>query len=614
MRGMYFTRTSTARLTWLAAVGLTAVVAAGCGSSSGDGGSSGGDLQSEVGKPTNTELPSNAKQGGSVTFLSSGDVDFLDPGQTYYTFAFAVQQAVNRTLYSYMPNDSTKIIDDLADGDPQITPDNKQITVKIKSGVKYAPPVNREVTSDDVRYAIERAFTTSVPSGYATSYFGDIVGAPDSPIKISALKDFPGLQTPDDHTLVIKLDKPSAPLVAGALVMPITVPVPREYASKYDKAVPTDYDQYVAFTGPYMVKNDAEGKTVGRDAGKRIEIVRNPNWDKSTDYRPAYLDAITIDEGNSDTSVSSRRIIDGSHLMGTDAAHPPPTILRDLLTGPKKDQLGRVPSGGAHWDSMNIRKKPLDNLNVRKAIIAIVDRDAIRAVSGGAAIGPFAYSYIPPGIPGFEESGGLKGYPEFDWLQHPDGGDQATAEKYLNAAAKEGVPVKDGKYAGGDQLTAATSNTPEAGKAAEVFQDSLKKIGIDLKIRQVPTDTLYTKFCGVPEAEPEFCLGIGWVKDFQDAQTMLQPTFDGRAIKPAGNVNWSLLDNDEVNAALDEAAKKPIGPERNKAFAAANKLIVAQAPNVLESWDDNFQTESGDVQGVMNEYTTAWDFTFSSIK
>ncbi len=40
--------------------------------------------------------------------------------------------------------------------------------------------------------------------------------------------------------------------------MPITVPVPEEYAEKFDKKSPTDYDQYVAFTGPYMVKNDAQ--------------------------------------------------------------------------------------------------------------------------------------------------------------------------------------------------------------------------------------------------------------------------------------------------------------------------------------------------------------------
>ena len=37
--------------------------------------------------------------------------------------------------------------------------------------------------------------------------------------------------------------------VAAALVMPITVPVPKEYAEKFDRKSPTDYDQYTVFTG-----------------------------------------------------------------------------------------------------------------------------------------------------------------------------------------------------------------------------------------------------------------------------------------------------------------------------------------------------------------------------
>ena len=55
-----------------------------------------------------------------------------------------------------------------------------------------------------------------------------------------------------------------------------------------------------------MVRNDASGKVVGRDPGKSIDIVRNPNWDAATDYRPAYLDEIRIEEGNDDLTVASR--------------------------------------------------------------------------------------------------------------------------------------------------------------------------------------------------------------------------------------------------------------------------------------------------------------------
>ena len=68
--------------------------------------------------------------------------------------------------------------------------------------------------------------------------------------------------------------------------MPITIPVPQEYAEKYDRKSPSTYDQYTVFTGPYMVRNDAEGKVVGRDPGKLIELVRNPNWDANDRLPP----------------------------------------------------------------------------------------------------------------------------------------------------------------------------------------------------------------------------------------------------------------------------------------------------------------------------------------
>ncbi len=90
---------------------------------------------------------------------------------------------------------------DLAEGEPQISKDNKTITVKLRSGVKFSPPVDREVTSRDVKYAFERAFTSNVPSGYATSYFGDIKGAPSAPGKFRSI---PGIKTPDDHTIVLR--------------------------------------------------------------------------------------------------------------------------------------------------------------------------------------------------------------------------------------------------------------------------------------------------------------------------------------------------------------------------------------------------------------------------
>ena len=72
-------------------VGLIAL--AGCGGSNDNSTSTGGTAAAGA--------PTNAKQGGTLTVLSSGDVDYIDPGQDYYQFGYMVQYAVNRTLYSF---------------------------------------------------------------------------------------------------------------------------------------------------------------------------------------------------------------------------------------------------------------------------------------------------------------------------------------------------------------------------------------------------------------------------------------------------------------------------------------------------------------------------------
>src|SRR5437868_14943960 len=106
---------------------------------------------------------------------------------------------------SFMPNDATKEIPDLAASAPAITDGGKTVTVDLRHGVKFSPPVNREATSADVKYAIERGFTKQVPNGYAGAYFGSLEGAPSAP---SDYKPIPGIQTPDKYTVVFKLTKP----------------------------------------------------------------------------------------------------------------------------------------------------------------------------------------------------------------------------------------------------------------------------------------------------------------------------------------------------------------------------------------------------------------------
>ena len=140
-------------------------------------------------------------------------------------------------------------------------------------------------------------------------------------------------------------------------------------------------------------------------ARQEIEIVRNPNWDKCTDYRPAFLDSITIEEGNDDLATAARRTLNGSDsdlLRRRPAAGPGPQARRAAVQGPARRSSVR-------WHALialNTTVKPFDNINVRKAIIAGFDRNALRLTRGGEILGDIATGWIPPGIPGFEEAGG----------------------------------------------------------------------------------------------------------------------------------------------------------------------------------------------------------------
>ena len=163
------------RVAMLAALLALILFVAACGSSSNN---KGGSVKSSAGQ----KIP-QGKTGGELTVLSAGDVDYMDPGQMYYTFGYMIGYSVNRALYSFKPDNAEKPVPDIAAADPVISKDLKTITIKIKRGIKFSPPVNREVTTKDIKYAMERVFSANVPNPYATGYFGNIVGAPKTPAK-----------------------------------------------------------------------------------------------------------------------------------------------------------------------------------------------------------------------------------------------------------------------------------------------------------------------------------------------------------------------------------------------------------------------------------------------
>ena len=596
-----------------AVIALASALAA-CGSDDdGDEGSDGGvaAVPEEFAPPT--EPADDAVEGGDLKVLASGDVDYMDPGAAYYQFTYMVTSATHRALLSWAPGDTEEPTPDGAEDYPEVSDDDQTITFTIREGMEFAPPVSREITAADYEYAIERALLPGIANGYQ-GYLSDMVGfeaaqkeAEENPT--GGAPDIEGVTATDDYTLEIQLDKPSAYVVTQALSLPISAPVPEEYAEEFDAENPSTYGDHVVASGPYMVENNAEGELTGYTSGREIQLVRNPNWDGEAtgDFRPAYLDSIEIQEGFNDTASASRKVLSGEATVSGDFV-PPPNVLKEAATEAEPGQLTLTPSGGNRYIALNTQEPPFDDIDVRKAVIANSDREALRNTRGGELVGPVATHFIPPEFPGFEEAGGVEGDPSLDFLATPTG-DADLAAEYMRAAGFE-----SGQCEGPDCKLLMVGDDISPGKdTSEVFRGQLEELGFDVTFRPVDHDIMYTRFCSIPEQQPEVCPNVGWLKDFNDAQSMLQITFSGEAIDPENNSNWPQLDVPEINDAMDEATLINDPGERAEAWGEIDKQIAAQAPAVPWVWDNQSNIKSPDVLGVINKFNANWDLSHTSL-
>ena len=107
-----------------------------------------------------------------------------------------------------------------------------------------------------------------------------------------------------------------------------------------------------------------------------------------------------------------------------------------------------ISAGGGAGDryiAVNNTDGPFKNVNLRKALWAATDREALDRLRGGKTVADVMTHFLWNGIAGFEEAGGYPG-PKVDYNEHPTG-DMAVAEKYMKLA---GYP--SGKYTGSETL------------------------------------------------------------------------------------------------------------------------------------------------------------------
>jgi peptide/nickel transport system substrate-binding protein len=540
---------------------------------------------------------SGQKRGGTLKLLGAEGFSHMDPGQVYGQLDYMITFATQRPLYYFKPEDPRHQVPDLADGQPVVSADNKTVTVKLKSGIRYGTNTKtaitgKEVTSADVKYAFERGLNPNVGNGYEAVYF-PLVGAGKAkggPIS--------GIETPDAHTIVFKLSKPFGATTSRALVMPLSMPVPKSYAGAGDQKTPNTYEskpETQAFTGPYMISNYQPDKS--------ITLVRNPQWDPKTDRRPAYLDTITWTL-NVDPNVSGRQIFSSPGLANGDT--PSAGAVKRFATQ-AKDRIVFTPSGN-RYVAVNTQRKPFSDVNVRKALAAALDRRAMLLARGGTLVGEVANHFLPPTIPGYAEAGGAKGTGA-DYLANP-AGDPAIAAKYMKLA---GFP--SGKANGEKVLMLGSSDSP-AKETAEITRDAIASLGFKVTFRLLDQGTLYSKYCQVTSElkKIDICGAAGWIPDFSDPFAMLVATFSGASISPTNNPNPSLLDDPQINAAMDKGAQINDPAQRAKAWGAIDRRLTDTASAIPFDFDTPPNILSSNVQGVIAQWNASWDLPYMSLK
>jgi peptide/nickel transport system substrate-binding protein len=598
---------------------LLALGLAACGSSSkkSSGTSTSTSGQSSVplkaGEDASAEgVNAQGKKGGMLTAYSSEDFLHLDPGAAYFSLDYTAVYATQRTLLIYPPNSTSILAPNLATEVPTaanggITDGGLTVTVHIQQGVKFSPPVNREVTSADVEYAIDRAANPNVSNGYFLAYFGNLQGAAQA-----KGGKFPGVTTPDKFTIQFHLTKPTDQTLIGALQMPATAPVPEELAGPLDKHSPSLYGSAaLVATGPYMFKNDPKtGKVdgIGYQTGKSATLIRNPNWDPNTytsAYKPpAYLDQININIGG-EATVIGQQVLKGSGSVQVDT--PAQSIVK-LAYESYPSQITFTTAGGDHYGGLDTTSAPFNNVNLRRAVWAAVDREAIVKARGGPLVAEPLTHFITPGTDGYEQAGGAAG-PNYPWNTNVNG-NMTEATSLMKAA---GYP--SGKYTGTTTLTVVGGNNGNAPAVAEIVVGALNALGFKTHLSLVDQSTMYGKYCGVPKQHINVCPSSGWIRDFDNPLTVLYVPFNGNAIVPTNNSNFSNFNDPTINNQMTQASLIQDPGQAAVAWANIDKELVNLAVGVPEEFDNQPNISASNVADIGDLWNVgSVDYAYTSIK
>ncbi|GAB2919850.1 ABC transporter substrate-binding protein [Streptomyces mayteni] len=547
-------RTVLARVATIAA----AVLALGACSNGGPGSS---DDSGQNGGVSYTDTP---ESGGTVYVLQNADFSYLDPARGFDGGVNNFYRLVYRTLTTPAPgnaDDPSVIVPDLATDLGTPSEDGLTWTFTLKEGVRFQD--GSPITSADVKFGISRAWDPEL--GIGSPYARQVIDAPEGyegPYRSGPLET---IETPDERTIVFHLKEPY-PEFGSVVAQNSFVPFP-EGTGAGDEFI----DEIIA-SGPYRLDSYTPGSS--------IRLVRNEEWDPETDdVREAYPDNWEFVIGLDPATIDERLLAGQGDDANAISLTIQPATLPRVQTPQLQERLMRMEGICQTYMGLNTTKEPLNDVRVRQAINLAIDRAAVQNASGGTQFADISTTILP---------GTVAGYRDYDlYPSEEHRGDPEAARALLEEAG----------YADGFDLTLDIRSQPKMQAQAEAIQQSLEPLGINVELNVIDVSSYYETI-GTPALQHDAAI-TGWCPDWvSSSSTFLPPLFDGRVITEVGNTNLAQINDENINARIDEIRAMTDLDAANEQWGLLDEEIMELVPVVPLAVESGITLPGENITGI----------------